>query len=130
MVAHSLQKTERLKKRTEIASVFAKGKVLVVPPIKLLYLLGPQTPEATLQMGVVASKKLFKKAVHRNRVKRLIREAYRTQNAALKLLATNKQVAVQLFFIYQAKELPVWPQVQIVVAQLLEKLLQKLAKHA
>lgn len=128
MAIHTLSKTERLKKRTDIALVFAKGKALVVPPVKMLYRLVPQQP-GTVQMGVVASKKLFKKAVHRNRVKRLIREAYRTQNGAIKLQAQQLDVGVQVFFIYQSKELPTWAPIQATVQQLLEKLADKIAKH-
>lgn len=129
MAIHTLSKIERLKKRTDIALVFAKGKALFAPPLKMLYVLLPQQP-GSVQMGVVASKKLFKKAVHRNRVKRLVREAYRTQNGAIKLQAQLLGVGVQVFFIYQSKELPTWAPIQATVQQLLEKLTDKIGKHA
>ena len=59
-----------------------------------------------LQAGFTVNKKNFKKAVDRNRIKRLMRESYRIQKNDLKneLIKSNKNLA--LFFIYTGKELP------------------------
>ena len=59
-----------------------------------------------MQAGFTVNKKNFKKAVDRNRVKRLMRESYRIQKNELKnmLIQSNKNLA--LFFIYTGKELP------------------------
>lgn len=60
----------------------------------------------TLQAGFSVSSRNFKHAVDRNRVKRLMREAYRLQKQPLAddLLANEKKLSV--FFIYTANELP------------------------
>ncbi len=61
---------------------------------------------ASLQMGAGVSAKYFKKAVDRNRIKRLIREGYRLQKTSLQQALKEKQKQLLLFIIYTGKELP------------------------
>jgi len=61
-----------------------------------------------LQAGFTVSSRNFKKAVDRNRIKRLMRECYRLQKNALKnsLEKNNKMLAI--FFIYRGNDMPVY----------------------
>ena len=59
-----------------------------------------------LQIGVSVSKRHFKKAVERNRIKRLLREAYRVQKNALKNLLVEKQLNMAVFITYTGRDLP------------------------
>lgn len=79
--------------------------------------------------GVGVGKKYFKRAVDRNRVKRLVREAYRTQKQSLKELAKSKSVTVKIFFVYTGKELPVYIDVKEKVEMVLKKLEEQLSKN-
>ena len=63
----------RLKKEKEFQKVFHKGKRLFSPSLTMLYFNAP-----TLKMGISVGKK-HGKSVQRNRIKRLIREAFRLQ---------------------------------------------------
>ena len=56
-------------------------------------------------MAVSVPKRLFKKAVDRNLLKRRIREAYRLNKADLYSLLENKQITLQLIIQYQKKEI-------------------------
>lgn len=59
-----------------------------------------------IQIGVSASTRHFKHAADRNRIKRLLREAYRQQKHELLHLATQKGLQLTVFFIYLDKTLP------------------------
>lgn len=66
-------------------------------------------------MAFTVSKSKFKRAVDRNRIKRLMREAYRTQKHSFlkKLEAENKTVA--LMFIYNSFAFPTFEQIDNVL---------------
>jgi ribonuclease P protein component len=85
MTAHNntYPRTEKLKSRKLIQQLFTEGKSVTASPIKCFYLVNPSELSETLQTGVGASARNFKKAVHRNRIKRLLREAYRLINQSL-----------------------------------------------
>jgi ribonuclease P protein component len=81
-----------------------------------------------LQFGVGVSKKQFKKAVDRNRIKRLVREAYRVQNAELKKIVEEKrEQSLSLFILYVGKEMPEFSFVKEKVFAMLEKLAKKIS---
>ncbi|PIF44000.1 ribonuclease P protein component [Chryseobacterium sp. 52] len=69
---------EKLKKNTEIALLFDKGKWRSCGNLRIIILKDkPNLPVESPRFGVSVSKRYFKKAVYRNRVKRLLRECYR-----------------------------------------------------
>ena len=68
------------------------------------------------------SGKNFKRAVDRNRVKRLTREAYRLQKKQLQEATIEKKLQLNIFFIYTGKELPAFNIVREKVNVILNKL--------
>lgn len=83
---------------------------------------GSTNPAATLQFGIGVSKRYFKKAVDRNRIKRLSREAYRTQCLPLREQLAAKGSQLFIFAIFTGKALPPFSDCQAAMGQALEKL--------
>lgn len=78
-----------------------------------------------LKAGFTVSSRNFPRAVDRNRIKRLTREAYRLQKLPLReALLKNKQ-RIHLFFIYTGRDIPDSVQVNKSILLLLEKLVNQ-----
>lgn len=73
----SFKKIEKLKGQKLIEKLFSEGKSVAAYPLRLVYLKTSFEDSVKIKTGVSVSKKHFKKAVDRNRIKRLMREAYR-----------------------------------------------------
>lgn len=71
----------RLKKKKDFENVFAGGKTAKA---KYFFLKTIETKNAESRIGFIVSKKVSKKAVERNRTKRLFREAVRLDVARIK----------------------------------------------
>ncbi|MCS3867664.1 ribonuclease P protein component [Chryseobacterium ginsenosidimutans] len=91
-------RAEKLKKNTEISLLFEKGKWRTSGNLRIIILKNkPATPVESTKFAVAVSKKYFKKAVHRNRIKRLLRECYRL-NKDLFTEAFGDKTAAMLFW--------------------------------
>lgn len=89
---------EKLKKNTEIALLFEKGKWRSCGNLRLIILKDkPDQPVEQHKFGVSVSKRYFKKAVHRNRVKRLLRECYRLNKDLFKNAFGDKTLAMMFW---------------------------------
>jgi len=107
--------------------LFEEGKSFNVFPFKVVY----KTTifkDSFLKAGFTASKKNFKRATDRNRIKRLMRESFRLQKNELAnaLHANNKYLAV--FFIYTGNTLPKYIEVMGKIKTVLKRL-EKIANE-
>jgi ribonuclease P protein component len=82
------------------------------------------------QAGVTASKRNFKKAVDRNRIKRLLREAYRLQKAGLKETAVKNRMSCYLFFLYTDKTIAPFSLIHERMGQCLNRLQKTMEQMA
>ncbi|MCX6208897.1 MAG: ribonuclease P protein component [Bacteroidetes bacterium] len=92
-------KTEKLKSKKQLDFLFANGKSFLVFPLKVFYNFTEKQDVNNINLGVGVSKRNFKKATDRNRIKRLIREAYRLNKISLHQNVTNKQLHFFILFI-------------------------------
>ena len=81
-----------------------------------------------IKIGVSASKKNFKTAVDRNRIKRLLRENYRLNKHPLHDYMTNNGKQVALFFMFIDKTLPENSLLQKKMPLIIDKLIKALGE--
>ena len=104
MTNYKYPRAEKLKKNTEISLLFDKGKWRTSGNLRIIILKDrPTIPIETGKFGVSVSKRYFKKAVHRNRIKRLLRECYRLNKDLFKETFGEKTIAM-LFWV--SSEMP------------------------
>lgn len=104
-MANTLRKPERLNKRKVIEKMFAGGsRSFSVFPLRVVYL-PVEELEAPASILISVSKRRFKHAVKRNRVKRQIREAYRVNKHELLEVLAEKECRLAIAFIYLSNRL-------------------------
>lgn len=123
LMRQTYSKEEKLKKKNLITELFASGKSTSVFPLKMIYLPYDHESPYKIQAGVSVSKRNFKKAVDRIRIKRLMRESYRKNKH---LLYENEDTKKHIMmFIYQGKNELSYELMEKKMTQLMEKFLQK-----
>lgn len=103
---YSYNATEKLKSRKLLDQLFTKGRSFSVFPVKVFFMPLPDHENEAIKAGVGVSARNFRKAVDRNRIKRLLRECYRLNKLSLHATVAAKQKKVGVFFLYIGKELP------------------------
>ncbi len=119
---YTFSKKEKLKSKKLFEKLFAEGKSISNYPIKLLFLKSELPKSVKFQAGVVVPKKKFKSAVKRNRIKRLLREAYRLNKH---FVFNNSEGDFAFLFLYLGKELPTYLEVEKSIQILLKKFKKK-----
>lgn len=132
---NNLPKEERIYGRNAIERLFGNtdSRSLVAYPLRIVYVLTEKeenTEQNTpVRILVSVSKKHFKRAVKRNRVKRQIREAYRTRKHGLKEVITRLDgKTLSVAFIWLADELLPTSTVEDRMGRLLQRLTEKIKK--
>ena len=80
---NTFRKAEKLCSQKDIDRIFSEGKSLFMSTFRLLYLETEANEKPPVKVLIAVPKKKLKLAVHRNRMKRLIREAYRVSKHKL-----------------------------------------------
>lgn len=122
---YTFGREERLKSRKAIERLFQEGKRFTVTPYRVHYTI---VADKRLLAGTGASTRNFKKAVDRNKIKRLTREAWRLQKNPLKEKLEQSNRGLHLFLIYTGKDLPDYKQVFESVKVITDKLYKLVEK--
>ena len=102
-VKEDFPKYERICKQNDIMSLFDKGLGFSSYPYRVVYLFRPvgEMPP-TCRLLVSVAKKRFHHAFKRNRVKRLMRESWRKNKAALYAICERDNISVDVALVYNA----------------------------
>lgn len=125
---YAYNKKEKLKSRKLLDQLFTKGKSVSAFPLKVFYGVLPPETEETVPAGVGVSARNFSKAVDRNRIKRLLREAYRLNKSVLHDALNTDQKKAAVFFLYVGKEKPEFAGLNETMTLVLQKLISAIAK--
>ncbi|MDR1112772.1 MAG: ribonuclease P protein component [Bacteroidales bacterium] len=121
----TLTKSEHLRSRKDIELLLQQNKVSFAYPFKCCWQLQLHTDSvpAYHRIAMAVPKRLFKHAVDRNRIKRLVREAYRLNKAIL--YEGDASQKVDMLFVCVCKEIPSY----YVVAQSVKNILKQIASQ-
>jgi len=112
----SLHKSQRLTGALQIQELFQRGSSFHLHPLRVVFAVGPAGPHRVL---VTVSKRHFKRAVDRNKLKRRLRESYRLNQHVLPPLPPR-----QIAFVYIGTEIAPYHTIERAVVQAIEKIVQ------
>ncbi|NPA44327.1 MAG: ribonuclease P protein component [Chlorobi bacterium] len=99
---NTFSKIEKIKSKKEISRIFNDGIFFYSEYLNVKVIKTNKQNQKLHKVGVSVPKKLFKLAVDRNKLKRLIREAYRLNKNII--YTDNNSETLNIFFIYKNKE--------------------------
>ena len=117
-------KAERLCSKKTIDKLFANGESFLAYPFKVVFLRNAMGLKSPVQVGFSVGKRNFKRAVQRNRIKRLMRETYRLNKSELYENISTDGLAV--FFIFIGKTIPAYPEVDKGMRNAIKKLVKEM----
>lgn len=125
-IRNTFKKYERLKRKQHIDTLFQNGKAFSFSDLRFVYHVVPRTgDQSPVLTGFSVPKKKHKKAVTRNRLRRLLIEAWRLQKAALCQQITSDH-QLHLFIIFTGKMVVDLPAVELAMKKGVERLQQEL----
>jgi len=117
---YTFSKNERVKSKKEISRIFNTGIFFYSEYISMGFVESIDKNQKSHKVAISVPKKIFKLAVSRNKLKRLIRESYRLNKHILNKNETS--VYYNIIFIYRNKEIQSFENIQEDTIKLLKKL--------
>lgn len=122
LMQFTFNKQEKLKSKKLIEKLFTEGKSVSAYPVKLIYLKIDHNADCKIQASVSVSKRKFKLAVNRNRIKRLLRESYRKNKH---LIYNDLEGKYVFMFLYLDEKEHKYVVIEQIMINLLKKFLKK-----
>ncbi len=119
-------KKEKLCSQKEISSLFYEGKRFLVYPFSVSYRLIPNSINPIIKVLIISGKKYHKRAVARNRIKRLIREAYRLNKTEISNFCAENKYELHISISYIDKKTPDYKTVNSNINIILDRLITNL----
>ena len=122
-IRNTFGKHERLKSVIVLDRAFSEGSKLNVFPLLVRYTHNIFEAQFPYQVATTVSKRRFKRAVDRNRIKRLLREAWRLEKHRLLVGWSPGDPQRALVFIYVGKEIPTFEECQHNIRKIIDVLI-------
>ncbi len=116
-------KENRLKGNKIVSKIFeGPNKSLKVFPFKTYYSISI-VKEGLVKYGISVPKKKFKRAVDRNRIKRLVKEALRLNKSILSQEVSKQNIEVHIMILFTGeKQIPTYHFIEIKIKEILKRL--------
>lgn len=122
----TFRKQERLKSSKLIKKLFTSGNGFLLHPIKLNWQIRSSDGKYPAKVLISASKKHYRKAVQRNHVKRLCREAYRKNKHILYDYLLEKNIGCDFSLIYIGRQEDPYPIIEEKIIEALHRLISEI----
>lgn len=124
----SFGKQYKLCSKKVMDTIFEEGKTEKVYPFLLRYLTVDLKTSKRFQIVIAVPKRKFKRAVDRNRIKRLIREAVRKKKHIIESSMSAEEQQLALFLIYTSNEEETYQKIIDKIEALFLRLVESRAK--
>ena len=130
-VTQGLPKYERICKENDIQALFDKGEGVSVYPFRAIFLFQrDESRPVTVRLLVSVSKKRFHHAFKRNRVKRLIREAWRKNKAPLYEICQRDNISADVALVYTATVIHSYDELMAKTKKTVKEIVKSHEKHS
>lgn len=117
----TFKKQERLNSKKILEELFQSAAYFHIQPLKIIHkAITTPVVSSPLQLAISVPKRNFKRAVHRNKIKRRIREAFRKQKHILYERLKEKKIAVML--VYTAKTIKPYRELEKTIPLIIKRL--------
>ena len=108
----TFSKDERLRSRKLIEKIIAEGKSVHLTPFRISWTVTDLETKFPAQLAIAVPKRFFKRAVDRNRIKRLVREVYRKNKSNLYSLLESKKLQCAILVVFNGRVVPEYNEVE------------------
>jgi len=123
---NSFSKSEHLCGEKRITRLYTKGDAFIAYPLRVVFLIEPKIEDESASVLVSVPKKRFKRAVKRNRLKRIMREAYRLNKHLIIEKLVDKNLQLHISFNYVSDDVLEFEAIEKKMKIALQKLIDKI----